>query len=63
MLDVRRDNLGAAGLRLAPAVRNECGTRMTVKPDVLVKLKVQAASAVAEIERLIATPDPKIGHG
>ena len=36
----------------------ECGTKMAVDPEVLVKLKVQAAGTVAEIERLMATPEP-----
>jgi hypothetical protein len=34
----------------------ECGTKMTVGPEVLFQLKTQAAGAVAEIERLMSAP-------
>jgi hypothetical protein len=36
----------------------ECGTKMTVGPEVISHLKTQAMNAVAEIERLISTPRP-----
>ncbi len=44
----------AHGYRARSVACGECGTRMQIGPDVLTKLKAQAAAAVAEMERLLA---------